>query len=504
MAIMYTIYNSETKGSGATIILSSGAVHSIDASNANYQTVIGLLVGSNGDVDETEILGLINPGVGLSVRLERLSERFSYDGSNILYDGDIIHGAVVDHLLRILSENGAERNYQALVAFMEKAAQNPSDSSMDSLYEFILRYGITLDDDGDFYVYKGVNAEGKSIHAGYGIVNGVTMNGHLPNELGSIVEIPRAMVDYDTSVGCSTGLHAGSYAYASSFSRGKLLTVKVNPRDVVSVPDHLSFQKIRVSRYKVTGIAAAEIRDTTFTYGADDADTNTITELENALYEGDVAVNFILNGESIETIVSETRAEKDDVLLVTTDGLFRFSELEAFEIEGPADEDEVNPGLFGAAGFNDLFVDADEPRATTITGNPGHGRVVQAHVSDTSLADETPVDTSDHDSWTDYVDAQTRIHAAATAAPAPAINTKVNWEESLRESFGDDDIVLVKFNYITANGETRTGVELEADSFEESRSAGNNLLHGVRASDQAERNYRVDRITDLEIIEVLS
>jgi hypothetical protein len=484
MAIMFTIYNSETKGSGATIILPSGAVHSIDASNPNYQTAITLLVSTNGEVDETEIVGLINPGVGLSVRLERLSERFSYDGSNILYDGDIIHGAVVDHLLRILGESGAERDYQAIVAFMEKAAQNPSSSSMDSLYEFITRYGITLDPDGDFYVYKGVNHDGTSRTAGYGIVNGVTMNGNLPNALGSIMEIPRAMVNADRSVGCSVGLHAGSYAYASDFARGKLLTVKVNPRDVVSVPDHLSFQKIRVSRYKVTGIAEAEIRDTTFTYGADDADTNTITELENALYEGDVVVNFILNGESIETIVSETRAEKDDVLLVTTDGLFRFSELEEFEIEGAADEveDEVNPGLFNS--------------------DSSFGRT--AHVSNTSLAGGTPVDTSDHDSFTDYVNAQIRIPATAPTAPAPVINTKVNWEQSLRESFEDEDIVLVKFNYVTANGETRTGVELEADSFEESRSAGNNLLHGVRASDQAERNYRVDRIADLEIIEVLS
>jgi len=457
MAIMFTIYNSETKGAGATIILPSGAVHSIDASNPNYQTAITLLVSTNGDVDETEILGLINPGIGLSVRLERLSERFTYNGESIFYDGDEIHGAVVDHLLRILGESGAERDYQAIVAFMEKAAQNPSNSSMDSLYEFITRYGVTLDPDGDFYVYKGVNAEGKSIHAGYGIVNGVTMNGHLPNELGSIVEIPRAMVDYDTSVGCSTGLHAGSYSYASSFSRGKLLTVKVNPRDVVSVPDHLSFQKIRVSRYKVTGIADAEIRTATHTYegtGSND-NLNTITELENALYEGDVVVSFALNGLGIQTIVSETRAEKDDVLLVTTEGLFRFSELEEFEIEGAADEDgDEQPGLFGQA-FGDIFVDAPKPVATTVTGTP-------------------------------------------------VTDTKVNWEESLKESFEEGDVVLVKFNYTTVNGETRTNVELEADSFEDSRSAGNSLLHGTRATDQAERNYRVDRITDLEIVEVLS
>jgi hypothetical protein len=152
----------------------------------------------------------------------------------------------------LLSDNASVNAAQSFVAFIEKIYSNPSKQSQESLYEFIKRYNISILPDGDFIAYKGVNADGTSRTAGYGIVDGVVFEkANLQNNVGSVVEIPRSKVNADTSVGCSTGLHAGSYEYASSFARGLLLTVKINPRDVVSVPDHESYQKIRVSRYIV-------------------------------------------------------------------------------------------------------------------------------------------------------------------------------------------------------------------------------------------------------------
>jgi len=52
-------------------------------------------------------------------------------------------------------------------------------------------------------------------------------------------------------VGCHTGLHVGTYAYASNFGQGALLEVQVNPRDVVSVPTDCSAAKMRTCRYVV-------------------------------------------------------------------------------------------------------------------------------------------------------------------------------------------------------------------------------------------------------------
>jgi hypothetical protein len=65
--------------------------------------------------------------------------------------------------------------------------------------------------------------------------------------------MPRNAVCDDAEVGCSYGFHAGSHKYASTFGGGdsKLLIVKINPADVVSVPKDCDCQKLRTSRYEV-------------------------------------------------------------------------------------------------------------------------------------------------------------------------------------------------------------------------------------------------------------
>ncbi len=76
--------------------------------------------------------------------------------------------------------------------------------------------------------------------------------------------MPRSKVDDDTSAGCSTGLHAGTYRYASGFAQGRLLTVEINPRDVVSVPTDSDYQKIRTCRYTVVGVTEVEYTEPTW------------------------------------------------------------------------------------------------------------------------------------------------------------------------------------------------------------------------------------------------
>ena len=64
--------------------------------------------------------------------------------------------------------------------------------------------------------------------------------------------MPRGEVQHDPESGCSTGLHVGTYAYAQGYARAALLTVHVNPRDVVSVPTDCDAEKMRVCRYVVS------------------------------------------------------------------------------------------------------------------------------------------------------------------------------------------------------------------------------------------------------------
>lgn len=263
-------YSFTTTGSGLgtltiSIVTSDGEMLQVQEGSPNFRKLYDALIEG---LPEAEIIALARPILHVGSTLRRLSERIGFDGFNITFDGDIINNNLSRQLVGLLSDNASVNAAQSFIAFMEKLYSNPSKKSRDSLYDFIQRHDISILPDGDFIAYKGVNKDGTSMHAGYGIVDGVVFeNAHLKNSVGSIVEIPRSKVNTDTKVGCSTGLHAGSYNYATWFlsyygGTGLLLTVKINPRDVVSVPDHHSFQKIRVSRYVVlstTEVALQEV-----------------------------------------------------------------------------------------------------------------------------------------------------------------------------------------------------------------------------------------------------
>jgi hypothetical protein len=151
-------------------------------------------------------------------------------------------------------EQGRALDFAPLVNFLEKAKTNPSLKSVDDLYRWVSNGDLVIDPDGYIIAYKGVavNDQGVSVsvHRGKALVNGEEVSGQIPNVAGTTVTMPRTEVHDDEAVACSTGLHVGTYRYASSFAP-RLILVKINPRDVVSVPKDTSSEKMRVCRYVV-------------------------------------------------------------------------------------------------------------------------------------------------------------------------------------------------------------------------------------------------------------
>jgi len=181
---------------------------------------------------------------------EKYSDRVSIAYGQVYFDNDAVHHALSDHILRALAEDDKVQA-GSLVAFWENIAANPSEESRESLYDWLKSADFTITADGLIVGYKGLRSDFTSIHAGPGIVDGVEYDGHLPNTVGCTVEIPRSMVDADRNNYCSTGLHVGTWNYASRFAQGAVVAVHVNPRDVVMVPPDSNGQKMRVVRYKV-------------------------------------------------------------------------------------------------------------------------------------------------------------------------------------------------------------------------------------------------------------
>lgn len=258
MTAKYSITNDDNF-SGATIVV-DGEVYTVDSRQPTYPEVVKHLI--EGVDDDETLLGLITPVKLVSDKLTRLSERVSYRDGTLFFDGDPLDNAIAKHIIRIVESDATnEIAYLSLVRFLEKVSTNPSKKSRKHLYHFVESNGMTIHEDGDLIAYKGVRTDGYSSNSGYGIVDGkifgeIDEDGRLIkgesllNNVGSVIEIPRSLVDDDRQQTCSTGLHVGTYQYARGFAP-KLLTVKVNPRDVVSVPHDYNNAKVRVSRYLV-------------------------------------------------------------------------------------------------------------------------------------------------------------------------------------------------------------------------------------------------------------
>jgi hypothetical protein len=73
----------------------------------------------------------------------------------------------------------------------------------------------------------------------------------------------RARVDDNRAVGCSDGLHAGALNYVASYgsveSGDRIVIVKINPKDVVSVPSDCNCEKLRTCEYLVVGEYQGEL-----------------------------------------------------------------------------------------------------------------------------------------------------------------------------------------------------------------------------------------------------
>jgi len=222
--------------------------------------------------DADDILRLFSPRA-------RVNDYFSKVGLyGCHFDGSVVHvngKTVPDDLSQMIVDHvDAGTDPTSLVLFFNKLMNNPSFQSRKELVSFIKRHGLTITSNGNFIAYKGLNSNGKSVHRGTATVNGKVVHGHIPNELGSVITMPRGEVDDNRQVGCSQGLHAGTWNYASGFGHyGNTCTVEIDPADVISVPLDSNEQKLRVCKYTVVKLKVDAPEDTLIWEGSESLTT---------------------------------------------------------------------------------------------------------------------------------------------------------------------------------------------------------------------------------------
>lgn len=167
-------------------------------------------------------------------------EPFELKNGEFLHDGKPVSQLIQNRVEKMLNDNMPTDHFKALSQFIYNLAKNPSMRVVDLLYNFINANNLPLTRDGCFLAYKWVTNSFRDCYTGA-----------INNQPGATVSVPRNSVLDDPNVTCSFGLHACSLAYLQHYTGDKLVLVKINPKDVVSVPYDYNGSKLRCCRYKV-------------------------------------------------------------------------------------------------------------------------------------------------------------------------------------------------------------------------------------------------------------
>lgn len=191
---------------------------------------------------------------------EKLSTKgFVIKGETVSYQGEELPAPLAKKVISLIREN---LPVELLENFWKNLKLNPASSSIRELYDFLAYKELPITEDGCFVAYRGLRGDYYSVNGNLStkVLKGkVDSTGHIYNGVGEEIEIERNNVDDNRDNCCSFGVHAGSYDYASGWSQGKLVAVKINPKDVVSVPKDYNCQKLRCCAYKVIAEISQEI-----------------------------------------------------------------------------------------------------------------------------------------------------------------------------------------------------------------------------------------------------
>jgi len=212
-----------------------GKPYTVDANHQNWDEIVDAVRDNNFGI----IPGLINLAKAVQEFVGFSNIVVNAEYGTITYAGTPLHTAIVDHIFRMKDEGF---DIKPMLRFLDNLMANPSKRAVDELYGF-LQYGkMPITEDGCFIAYKRVRDDYKSVH-----------DGKTDNTPGTRLDMPRNLVNENSNETCSTGLHFCSHEYLKSFSGEKVVILKINPRDVVSIPADYNNTKGRACGYDIIG-----------------------------------------------------------------------------------------------------------------------------------------------------------------------------------------------------------------------------------------------------------
>lgn len=197
---------------------------------------------------------------------------------SVKVSGDTVKYAIAERIIKGLGM-GEDMNKYKL--FMANCHLNPSKLAIEELYQFLEKCDLPITDDGCFLAFKKVDSDFYDLHShtvphytpdhltkiaagpellegSYGKRNEVRLSYVYESGVRHLqLSMPREDVDSNRSNTCSSGLHFCSKSYLPYFGlaeSAKILILKINPKDVVSIPTDYDLSKGRASSYVIMSL----------------------------------------------------------------------------------------------------------------------------------------------------------------------------------------------------------------------------------------------------------
>jgi hypothetical protein len=176
----------------------------------------------------------------------------------VYYNSAPVHNSIQERIEQFFEKN---IQYDPLLRLMENIYRNLSPRAITEVFPFLEAKCLPITPDGCFIGYKVV----------------IYRDGHLwdkrtgkvRNDIGDKPYMDRGKTA-DWGIECGQGFHVGNLAYSGPHGwffdhneNERIILVKVNPKDVVSVPEDES-DKLRCNTYEVIGMYNHDLVDPVF------------------------------------------------------------------------------------------------------------------------------------------------------------------------------------------------------------------------------------------------
>lgn len=213
-----------------TIVICSPIPTTIQADHPHYEYILAALE----EERDEDLTPYLQPIKAISNHIKEHPE-FTFKNDTLYYKDQPTPAYIASKILDLYKAN---KPITRLLNFLTNLEQNPSYRIRKQLYQFLEHGQLPITEQGTFLAYKKINANWTDCRTGA-----------IPNKLNEPIRMDRHLVDDDPNHTCSAGLHVCSFSYLREFRGDRLITVEVNPRDVVSIPNDYNHTKMRVCEY---------------------------------------------------------------------------------------------------------------------------------------------------------------------------------------------------------------------------------------------------------------